>query len=103
MDKLVLTLKRLRVGISFASIVVTVVLFFVCREQAVAWRGNETIGGEWMLLFIPFIMDIIYINIRDIILEHYHMNVPILKRKVPKPTIKIGKILFINERKIHND
>ena len=103
MDKLILTLKRLRDGISFASVIVTVVLFFICREQAVSWRGNETVGGECMLLFIPLITDIMYINIRDIILEHYRMNAPILKRKVPKPTIKIDKILSVKERILHND
>lgn len=43
MDKLILTLKRLRVGISFVSVIVTVVLFVICREQAVSWRGN----GKW--------------------------------------------------------
>lgn len=98
MDKLILTLKRLRVGISFVSVIVTVVLFFICREQAVSWRGNEMIGGECMLLFIPLITDIVYINIRDIILEHYRMNVPILKRRVPKPTIKIDKILSVKRK-----
>lgn len=91
MDKLILTLKRLRVGISFVSVIVTVVLFFICREQAVSWRGNETVGGECMLLFIPLITDIVYINIKDIILEHYRMNVPILKEECLNQLLKLIK------------
>lgn len=55
------------------------------------------LGGELLILFIPFIANMIYINIRDTIIEHRRMTMVLKRKKVPKPTIVVKNIKSIKE------
>lgn len=92
MKKLKAELHRMRFWISAISISVTVPLFVIARLGAVNERKSEIFGGELLILFIPFIANMIYINIKDTIIEHRRMTMILKRKKVPKPTIVV-KIL----------
>ena len=54
-------------------------------------------GGELLILFIPFIANMLYINVKDTIIEHRRMTMIIKRKKVPKPTIVVKTIKSIKE------
>lgn len=92
MKKLKAELHRMRFWISAISIFITVPLFVIARLGAVNERKSEMLGGELLILFIPFIANMIYINIKDTIIEHRRMTMILKRQKVPRPTIVV-KIL----------
>lgn len=49
-----------------AVLMVTAVVFVKSRGYALAWRGYEAVGGEFMLLLLP----IIYYEAKRIILDY---------------------------------
>lgn len=80
MKKLKAELHRMRFWISAISISITIPLFIIARLGAVNERKSEMFGGELLILFIPFIANMIYI-----------------RKKVPKPTIVVKNIKSIKE------
>lgn len=101
MKKLKAELHRMRFWISAISIFITVPLFTIARLGAVNERKSEMLGGELLILFIPFIANMIYINIKDTIkdtiIEHRRMTMILKRKKVPKPTIVVKNIKSIKE------
>lgn len=97
MKKLKAELHRMRFWISAISISVTIPLFIIARLGAVNERKSEMLGGELLILFIPFIANMIYINIKDTIIEHRRMTMILKRKKVPKPTIVVKNIRSIKE------
>ena len=95
MKKLKAELHRMRFWISAISISVTIPLFIIARLGAVNERKSEMFGGELLILFIPFIANMIYINIKDTIIEHRRMTMILKRKKVPKPTIVVKNIKSI--------
>ena len=57
--------SRLAAAEFLAVLIVTAVVFIKSRGYALAWRGYEAVGGEFMLLFLP----IIYYEAKRIILD----------------------------------
>lgn len=58
--------SRLAAAAEFlAVLIVTAVVFVKSRGYALAWRGYEAVGGEFMLLLLP----IIYYEAKRIILD----------------------------------
>lgn len=101
MKKLKTELHRMRFWISAISISITIPLFIIARLGAVNERKSEMLGGELLILFIPFIANMIYINIKDTIIdtiiEHRRMTMILKRKKVPKPTIVVKNIRSIKE------
>lgn len=97
MKKLKAELHRMRFWISAISIFITVPLFVIARLGAVNERKSEMLGGELLILFIPFIANMIYINIKDTIIEHRRMTMILKRQKVPRPTIVVKNIKSIKE------
>ncbi len=58
--------SRLAAAELLAVLIVTAVVFTKSRGYALAWRGYEAIGGEFMLLLLP----IIYYKAKRIILDY---------------------------------
>lgn len=92
MKKLKAELHRMRFWVNAVSISITVPLFIIARLGAVRERGSEMLGGELLILLIPFIVNMIYINIKDTIIEHRRMTMILKRKKVPKPTIVVKNI-----------
>lgn len=57
--------NRLAAAELLAVLIVTAVAFIKGRGYALAWRGYEAVGGEFMLLLLP----IIYYEAKRIILD----------------------------------
>lgn len=57
--------SRLAAAEFLAVLIVTAVVFIKSRGYALAWRGYEAVGGEFMLLLLP----IIYYEAKRIILD----------------------------------
>ena len=57
--------SRLAAAELLAVLIVTAVVFIKSRGYALAWRGYEAVGGEFMLLLLP----IIYYEAKRIILD----------------------------------
>lgn len=85
MKKLKAELHRMRFWISAISISITIPLFIIARLGAVNERKSEMLGGELLILFIPFIANMIYINIKDTIIEHRRMTMIAQKQKIISP------------------
>ena len=47
--------SRLAAAELLAVLMVTAVVFVKSRGYALAWRGYEAVGGEFMLLLLPII------------------------------------------------
>ena len=47
--------SRLAAAELLAVLIVTAVVFIKSRGYALAWRGYEAVGGEFMLLLLPII------------------------------------------------
>ena len=58
--------SRLAAAELLAVLIVTAVVFIKSRGYALAWRGYEAVGGEFMLLLLP----IIYYEAKRIILDY---------------------------------
>ena len=58
--------SRLAAAELLAVLMVTAVVFVKSRGYALAWRGYEAVGGEFMLLLLP----IIYYEAKRIILDY---------------------------------
>lgn len=58
--------SRLAAAEFLAVLIVTAVVFTKGLSAALAWRGYETVGGEFMLLLLP----IIYYEAKRIILDY---------------------------------
>ena len=58
--------SRLAAAEFLAVLIVTAVVFTKGLSAALAWRGYEAVGGEFMLLFLP----IIYYEAKRIILDY---------------------------------
>jgi len=61
--------SRLAAAELLAVLMVTAVVFVKSRGYALAWRGYEAVGGEFMLLLLP-IISIIYYEAKRIILDY---------------------------------
>ena len=57
--------SRLAAAEFLAVLIVTAVVFIKSMGYALAWRGYEAVGGEFMLLLLP----IIYYEAKRIILD----------------------------------
>ena len=71
-----------------------VVIFAICLQIAKSQRGYNAIGGECLLLLIPFIVDVVFCNIKLIIIDRRRMNqtIRMRRRDYISPTIKLVKI-----------
>lgn len=58
--------SRLAAAEFLAVLIVTAVVFIKSMGYALAWRGYEAVGGEFMLLLLP----IIYYEAKRIILDY---------------------------------
>lgn len=58
--------SRLAAAEVLAVLIVTAVVFTKGLSAALAWRGHEAVGGEFMLLLLP----IIYYEAKRIILDY---------------------------------
>ena len=58
--------SRLAAAEFLAVLIVTAVVFTKGLSAALAWRGHEAVGGEFMLLLLP----IIYYEAKRIILDY---------------------------------
>ena len=58
--------SRLAAAELLAVLIVTALVFIKSRGYALAWRGYEAVGGEFMLLLLP----IIYYEAKRIILDY---------------------------------
>lgn len=58
--------SRLAAAEFLAELIVTAVVFTKGLSAALAWRGYEAVGGEFMLLLLP----IIYYEAKRIILDY---------------------------------
>ena len=47
---------RLAAAEFLAVLIVTAVVFIKSRGYALAWRGYEAVGGEFMLLLLPILL-----------------------------------------------
>lgn len=56
-------MKHIKLYIFGLSALVTYFLYTSARASAIVERGNSALGGELMLLFIPFIALMLYENI----------------------------------------
>lgn len=46
------------------SIIFSVILFSIARDSAVMIRGNSTLGGEILIFFLPFLVEMVFENIK---------------------------------------
>ena len=68
--------SRLAAAELLAVLIVTAVVFIKSRGYALAWRGYEAVGGEFMLLLLP----IIYYEAKRIILDYVADFVALYRR-----------------------
>ena len=68
--------SRLAAAELLAVLIVTAVVFIKSRGYALAWRGYEAVGGEFMLLLLP----IIYYEAKRIILDYVADFVELYRR-----------------------
>lgn len=68
--------SRLATAEFLAVLIVTAVVFIKSRGYALAWRGYEAVGGEFMLLLLP----IIYYEAKRIILDYVADFVALYRR-----------------------
>lgn len=68
--------SRLAAAELLAVLIVTAVVFIKSRGYALAWRGYEAVGGEFMLLLIS----IIYYEAKRIILDYVADFVALYRR-----------------------
>lgn len=68
--------SRLAAAELLAVLIVTAVVFIKSRGYALAWRGYEAVGGEFMLLLLP----IIYYEAKRIILDYVADFVALCRR-----------------------
>ena len=68
--------SRLAAAELLAALIVTAVVFIKSRGYALAWRGYEAVGGEFMLLLLP----IIYYEAKRIILDYVADFVALYRR-----------------------
>ena len=68
--------SRLAAAELLAVLIVTAVVFIKSRGSALAWRGYEAVGGEFMLLLLP----IIYYEAKRIILDYVADFVALYRR-----------------------
>lgn len=68
--------SRLAAAEFLAVLIVTAVVFIKSRGYALAWRGYEAVGGEFMLLLLP----IIYYEAKRIILDYVADFVALYRR-----------------------
>ncbi len=68
--------SRLAAAELLAVLIVTAVVFIKSRGYALAWRGYEAVGGEFMLLLLP----IIYYEEKRIILDYVADFVALYRR-----------------------
>lgn len=68
--------SRLAAAEFLAVLIVTAVVFTKGLSAALAWRGYEAVGGEFMLLLIP----IIYYEAKRIILDYVADFVALYRR-----------------------
>lgn len=67
--------SRLAAAEFLAVLIVTAVVFVKSRGYALAWRGYEAVGGEFMLLLLP-----IYYEAKRIILDYVADFVALYRR-----------------------
>ncbi len=68
--------SRLAAAEFLTVLIVTAVVFIKSRGYALAWRGYEAVGGEFMLLLLP----IIYYEAKRIILDYVADFVELYRR-----------------------
>ena len=68
--------SRLAAAELLAVLIVTAVVFIKSMGYALAWRGYEAVGGEFMLLLLP----IIYYEAKRIILDYVADFVELYRR-----------------------
>ena len=68
--------SRLAAAEFLAVLIVTAVVFTKGLSAALAWRGYEAVGGEFMLLLLP----IIYYETKRIILDYVADFVALYRR-----------------------
>lgn len=68
--------SRLAAAEFLAVFIVTAVVFIKSMGYALAWRGYEAVGGEFMLLLLP----IIYYETKRIILDYVADFVELYRR-----------------------
>lgn len=68
--------SRLAAAELLAVLIVTAVVFIKSRGYALAWRGYEAVGGEFMLLLLPTI----YYEAKRIILDYVADFVALYRR-----------------------
>ena len=68
--------SRLAAAEFLTVLIVTAVVFIKSRGYALAWRGYEAVGGEFMLLLLP----IIYYEAKRIILDYVADFVALYRR-----------------------
>ena len=68
--------SRLAAAELLAVLIVTAVVFIKSMGYALAWRGYEAVGGEFMLLLLP----IIYYEAKRIILDYVADFVDLYRR-----------------------
>lgn len=68
--------SRLAAAELLAVLIVTAVVFIKSGGYALAWRGYEAVGGEFMLLLLP----IIYYEAKRIILDYVADFVALYRR-----------------------
>lgn len=68
--------SRLAAAELLVVLIVTAVVFIKSRGYALAWRGYEAVGGEFMLLLLP----IIYYEAKRIILDYVADFVALYRR-----------------------
>lgn len=95
--KLKAELHKMRFWINAISVSVTIPLFIIARLEAINERKSGIFGGELLILFIPFIANMLYINIKDTMIEHRRMTMLLKRKKVPKPTIVVKNIQSAKE------
>ena len=69
--------SRLAAAEFLVVLIVTAVFFIKGMGYALAWRGYEAVGGEFMLLLLP----IIYYEAKRIILDYAADFVDLYRRK----------------------
>ena len=56
-----------------AVLIVTALVFIKSRDSALAWRGYEAVGGEFMLLLLPIIYYTSKRIITDIVIDFVNL------------------------------
>ena len=65
--------NRLAAAEFFAVLIVTALIFANSRDYALAWRGYEAVGGEFMLLLLPIIYYTAKRIITDIVIDFVNL------------------------------